>query len=182
MVGVCRQCAGVVPDSNRGYLSGLCSKRCYNAECNANRAVKACPCCERLFMPKRYEHSCSDECRRTIKKGHKRKYSRIARSMRRAMCKANKIDPVDVFERDHWTCYLCGVQTPAIFKGYAFATSPELEHRVSLANGGTHTMDNVACACYRCNRAKGSMNENEYRLAVSLDRCWVVEKVKVNSF
>ena len=34
--------------------------------------------------------------------------------------------------------------------------APEVEHIVSLADGGHHTWNNVACACRRCNIKKGA--------------------------
>lgn len=89
----------------------------------------------------------------------RRKQVRIAKAARRARIKGRRRDPIDpiaVFERDGWRCYLCGDETPRFLRGTQEPSAPELEHKVALANGGTHTWDNVACSCRACNQAKGA--------------------------
>jgi len=66
---------------------------------------------------------------------------------------------VSVFNRDGWTCQICGVKTPSAAKGKNKPNSPELDHRVPISKGGGHTYDNVQCACRKCNGAKGNRNE-----------------------
>jgi len=91
-------------------------------------------------------------------KAHRRQI-RIARAARKARIKGRRRDPIDpiaVFERDGWRCYLCGDETPRFLRGTHEPSAPELEHKVAIANGGTHTWDNVACACRACNQAKGA--------------------------
>lgn len=88
-----------------------------------------------------------------------RRQVRIAKAARKARIKGGRrepIDPIAVFERDGWRCYLCGIATPKFLRGTCEANAPELEHKLALANGGTHTWDNVACACRACNQAKGA--------------------------
>jgi 5-methylcytosine-specific restriction endonuclease McrA len=65
------------------------------------------------------------------------------------------IDPIAVFDRDGWRCYICGVATPKDLRGSFDDMAPELEHKIALANGGLHILSNVACACRRCNLNKG---------------------------
>jgi 5-methylcytosine-specific restriction endonuclease McrA len=60
----------------------------------------------------------------------------------------------EVFDRDGWCCYICGdpvvqdVPTGTLNKAV-------VEHVIPLSKGGTHTSDNVRCACHRCNSIKG---------------------------
>lgn len=161
----CVQCQQPVPEGNKGYLTKYCSKRCYSAvlHITLHGGVKRCAQCGCEFKPGRYQRLCSDACKAEAFRENRRKHSRISRAARRVIHKASPIDPIAVFERDGWVCYLCGVQTPAIYRGHNFPNSPELEHRFSLSNGGMHTMCNVACACRSCNQLKGSMNENTFR-------------------
>lgn len=66
------------------------------------------------------------------------------------------IDPIKVFEESRWLCYLCGTETIKSKRGTTHPMAPELDHIVALANGGDHTLNNVACACRKCNLSKGS--------------------------
>lgn len=62
-----------------------------------------------------------------------------------------EINRFAVFQRDGYRCYLCGRQTAESPSD----RRPQLDHVVPLCRGGTHTMDNVRCACQRCNLTKG---------------------------
>jgi len=84
---------------------------------------------------------------------------RRAKAKRRAAIRGaeyESIDPIKVFERDQWRCHLCGIKTIRKLRGSTDDRAPELEHIVSLADGGSHTWGNVACSCRRCNRTKGA--------------------------
>lgn len=61
-----------------------------------------------------------------------------------------------VFDRDSWTCQMCGVKTPRRLKGRYVDAAPELDHIIPLSKGGSHTYANVQCACRRCNGLKGN--------------------------
>ena len=39
------------------------------------------------------------------------------------------------------------------------------DHLVPVSRGGTDRIDNIAPACFRCNRAKAAMTEAEFRAA-----------------
>lgn len=84
---------------------------------------------------------------------------RAAKARRRALVRgvvADRIDPFEVFERDHWTCKLCQVVTPRSLRGTYEPNAPELDHIIPLALGGTHTWGNVQCLCRQCNGNKGA--------------------------
>lgn len=89
----------------------------------------------------------------------KTRMRRIHQAKRRSIEKdinADSIDPFNIFDRDGWHCYLCGIETPKKLRGTRNDAAPELDHIVPIAHGGTHTVDNVACACRKCNRDKGA--------------------------
>jgi hypothetical protein len=67
---------------------------------------------------------------------------------------AEKFDPLDIFQRDRWRCYICGCHTPKALRGTYAPNAPELDHIIAIAAGGQHTKDNVACSCRRCNGLK----------------------------
>ena len=49
-----------------------------------------------------------------------------------------------VFKRDNYCCVKCGS-----------TKNLEVDHKVSLANGGTNHIDNLQTLCQDCNRRKG---------------------------
>lgn len=61
-----------------------------------------------------------------------------------------------IFERDNWTCRICGVATPIEKRGTYDDDAPELDHIVAISSGGPHTIANSQCACRRCNRHKSN--------------------------
>lgn len=69
---------------------------------------------------------------------------------------AERFDPLEILVRDRWRCHICGISTPKRLRGTFHPQAPELDHIIPLALGGLHTRLNVACACRRCNGAKGS--------------------------
>ena len=142
------------------FCSRTCQLRVQNRarqEKLRNSAPRACRWCSKVYVPEYGSlrtHYCTLECRdaakRKVKSGstHRRRSTKFG-------CKYEPISKREVFERDGWRCYLCGCDTPKHLSGTTDPNAPELEHVVPLAKGGSHTWDNVRCACRRCNRAKG---------------------------
>lgn len=58
-----------------------------------------------------------------------------------------------VFQRDNYRCVYCLEQTAA----------PECDHIHPLSRGGRSHLANLATACIRCNRSKGSKTIEEWR-------------------
>lgn len=130
----------------RDYVSS--AKRCKCNTCGVEFKQDT-----HLGAPRKYCPPCNDKILREAKKRQRR----ISRSKRRARMRATKvepIDPFDIFDRDNWQCYICGTPTPKDKRGTFSDNAPELDHIVPLAKGGTHTRDNVACACRQCNHKK----------------------------
>jgi 5-methylcytosine-specific restriction endonuclease McrA len=55
-----------------------------------------------------------------------------------------------VFARDGWRCIYCG-RTAA-------ECALHVDHKISVANGGSDSMENLATACEECNLGKGAAN------------------------
>lgn len=123
----------------------------------ATKVLKPRPCkeCGKQFTPEygnKRRVFCSDECLQ-------RRARRIGKAARRARLKnvrREPIDPIKVFERDGWKCHICKKHTPRRLRGTIEDMAPEMDHIIPLAQGGSHTWDNVACACRKCNSGKGS--------------------------
>lgn len=142
------------------------SRDVYRARVLPNRGPRRCKECDSEFTPvpgKKNTKYCSDHCQC-------RNVRRVAKAKRRAVergATADNIDPLQIFDRDGWRCHLCGVRTLKSMRGKHEDRSPELDHILPLACGGTHTFDNVACACRRCNLSKSAQAIGQIRLQLS---------------
>lgn len=66
----------------------------------------------------------------------------------------------EIFERDNWTCHLCGKQLdPATDRRRP--DGPTIDHVIPLSRGGTDVRANVKTACNRCNRQKAARIEGD---------------------
>jgi 5-methylcytosine-specific restriction endonuclease McrA len=172
-IKTCEVCA--VQFNRRVRSTRLCSDRCRLIDSRLksrassvkrdtrNRLPRPCRECDKTFTPEygnKRRTFCSAEC-------SKRNDSRITRSARRAKIRAvdhEPIDPLQVMARDGWRCHICGTSTPRRLRGTLNDRAPQLDHILPLAEGGTHTLDNVACACRNCNRIKGSRPLGQMRI------------------
>lgn len=142
-----------------------CSDKCRNKASNRkgqierrNSEPRPCGYCGKTFIPEygslRRSYcsaECGDAARRKVRNG-----SSHRRRARKYGCQYEPVSKLQVFERDRWRCYLCGCDTPRHLSGTMEPNAPELEHVVPLSAGGSHSYDNVRCACRRCNREKGA--------------------------
>ncbi len=112
---------------------------------------------------------CSQNCRRQSEGflSAKRANKARRRAIRKGTDRTDRFDPYQIFVRDRWFCQLCGVKTPEPLRGQMVWNSPELDHIVPLAKGGTHTWDNVQCACRQCNGQKGAKPLGQPRLRLT---------------
>lgn len=120
-----------------------------------------------LFGRLSHQRTCSEACSRSLR----RQRCRDKQARRRAVLRgadAENINVFDVFERDGWRCHLCGRRTPKRMRGTIAPNAPELDHVVALADGGTHTWGNVACACRECNGKKGSESKGQLGLGFAI--------------
>mgnify|MGYP006921428361 CR=1 FL=1 len=72
-----------------------------------------------------------------------------------------RVCPARVFQRDEYACYICGRATNRNLD-VNHDLYPNMDHVIPLSRGGSHTMDNLRCACRRCNLDKGPMTYNEF--------------------
>ena len=74
-------------------------------------------------------------------------------------------DKRKVFERDNYTCQICGISKgilDSFYEGLGDYLLLEVDHIQSVSQGGTgRDIDNLQCLCWRCNRKKGGMRTNE---------------------
>lgn len=102
------------------------------------------------------------------------RYKWLRRSIRRQKQKQRELsqrryirssDKEAVFERDNYTCQICGIS-----RGFLEDLCPglgdylllEADHIRSVKRGGSgNDIDNLQCLCWRCNRKKGGNKTNQ---------------------
>ena len=74
-------------------------------------------------------------------------------------------DKRKVFERDNYTCQICGISKgilDSFCEGLGDYLLLEVDHIQSVSQGGTgRDIDNLQCLCWRCNRKKGGFRTND---------------------
>lgn len=130
---------------------------------------------------KQFEHQvynqipefCSHDCARQHWRRNNPENYRIMKAKEHHKRRANKyangpidtIDPMSVFARDGWVCGICGKKVKQHLK-FPHPMSASLDHIRPLADGGTHTFDNVQLAHLLCNSLKGASGGGQLRLPV----------------
>lgn len=178
-----KSCRGITPvfvsvciicgcHSDKVHCSDACEKVSTKAATVrygiANKVLRARPCkeCGKQFTPEygnKRRNYCSYRCL-------KKNVGRIGKAVRRARMAGSAtievIDPLAVLSRDKWKCHMCGKSTPKRLRGTIEDNAPEMDHIIPLAKGGSHTWDNVACACRKCNQDKGDQIIGQQMLPV----------------
>lgn len=140
----CMQCGNPVI----GRAKRLC------VACKAQRTkgtMRRCKQCGCLMERRQQKVSC-DRCIK-IRRWCTRKQYDHARRARMRQVSHQKINPLDIYNRDGWICGICGKPVMQTVK-YPDLNCVSLDHIVPLAKGGTHTRDNVQCAHMICNSLK----------------------------
>jgi len=187
--GVCTWCKAAFERTtiSSGPRPTYCSASCRSARHNAAaspetkarwRAIAKnkwrpgylihCAVCDQQFVQLNGKAKyCSRTCRNhacylqayatgSRKKQEKDRYARLKRAFRES------VDPAEVYDRDCWTCGLCGRGIPRVVL-FPHPESPTIDHIVPLALGGLHEMANVQAAHFLCNSALGASVRGERR-------------------
>lgn len=68
---------------------------------------------------------------------------------------AHNVDPNQIFERDQWTCKICGQSVDPTFR-WPDPKSASLDHRVPVTRGGQHVAKNLETSHLICNIRKNN--------------------------
>lgn len=115
------------------------------------KTEKQCIACGKEFEGHERRRYCTAACGIAA---HRRAYKAQRRAKEGAAI--DPINPYAVFATYGWKCAICGKQTPRARRGTNYSNAPELDHIIPLGLGGSHTYDNVQCACRSCNGKKGA--------------------------
>lgn len=118
------------------------------------KTPKVCAKCGDTFYS---QYPNAKYCSKTCKQKAKRKQNNYRERCRKyGVYYDPSVSRDKVIERDDGICQICGIKCNPNDKswGSSGATYPTLDHIIPLAKGGTHTWDNVQCACGLCNSNK----------------------------
>jgi len=125
-------------------------------------------CGAAFYRSTRYQRYCDPTCGLVDREANARRNQKIKNAKRearkRGCLRLESIDPIKVFERDAWRCGICGRKTQKAKRGTYHKRAPEMDHIVAIANGGSHTWDNVQCSCRECNGLKGARDYGQIPL------------------
>ena len=164
----CQQCGASLTNKKRLFCSRNCSGRFYHGTPN----TKECVVCGHIFAMKGHRICCSESCqlehnRALYRETHKRlsksseKYragmhrGSIKGRLRTHHFEAEAFDPHEIFNRDNWTCGLCGSRISKTSQ-WPKGDSASVDHVVPLSVGGLHNRQNVQAAHLSCNLRKGA--------------------------
>ena len=157
---ICKHCGGEFKSNyhNQKFCSTICA--------NENRStfpLVLCKCCGKQF---RAQHShankfCSREC--FYKQTGVKHWDKVVKlndithikKAKRLNLKYEKIDMLDIFERDKWICKICNEPVDK-YLPYPNPMSASLDHIIPMSKGGHHTIDNVQLAHLECNKKKSN--------------------------
>jgi hypothetical protein len=145
-------------DIRSKHCSSLCRDRDY-AKVGTGTEM-SCLQCDKLFIKSKKSHKCcSASCAKRwdlqqnyesyLKRGQER------RARERDGLTNERFTRLEIFERDGWVCHLCNRPTDPT-KSMRHRDMPSIDHVIPLKFGGKHTRDNVRCAHFGCNAAKGA--------------------------
>lgn len=117
---------------------------------------QACKTCGGPYLGNWRQNYCSKPCRSSAERARNPE-SRRARDQHRRAVKAGvhaeRFRDSEIFERDGWTCKLCGEPIDRTIKAPKSA-APSIDHIVPISRGGKHTRRNVQAAHLGCNARK----------------------------
>lgn len=143
------------------------ARRAYKRPVHTQRA---CSYCGEMFVPKhggQIYHSL--ECAKRAQKNnskHKercKKYMMLRNIRSRKPPNSERVYRARIFERDNWTCQLCGKKVDRRLR-FPHPKCATLDHIIPLANGGTHVPENCQLAHFICNSRRSNVGEAQLRL------------------
>lgn len=123
-----------------------------------SKTPKKCICCGKEFYSEYSNQKyCSDQCRNKSRNKRKRNGKGYkSRCRKYGVYYDSSVTRTKVIKRDHGICQICGkvCNEHDLRWGTLGPDFPTIDHIIPLAKGGSHTWDNVQCACAICNSDK----------------------------
>lgn len=164
----CRYCDGWY--TARGHKRCGCVRPAAGVRRGTTLAL-TCKVCGSVFNRRsttRRPEFCSDWCRtHNPQAAATRRIQKARRRARKRQAEYEPVNPLTIYERDAWTCQLCGKRIDRT-KTAPHPKAPTIDHLLPLAQGGAHVPANLQAAHFRCNVIKsdglGNTNGDQLRL------------------
>ena len=168
-MNTCAHCDAALPEyTGRGRRPKYCDKTCSRrAQKAAEKTRPGKPCteneCDRKVVArglctmhyKRARRAAGDEPTATPWTEARQRSYDTRRARKRGATIGPAFTRAEVYERDNWTCGLCGERiSPSA--AYPDPRSPSLDHVIPLALGGAHSFGNAQASHLACNVRKGA--------------------------
>lgn len=135
------------------YCSTDCRPPAYQPTAGTPCEAECCTCGVRFPTTRSQGRYQCQPCRAEAHRQHKRNDKRRRRTLLKAARSATYRD-ADIFERDGWTCQLCGKRLGT--NSVPDPTAPTIDHVIPLSAGGLDDRANVQAAHFLCNSLKGN--------------------------
>lgn len=146
-----------------------CGQQYFSHESSTDRCMDCEQCfgCEAAALDG--EAFCSPDCQSSFKVQRAMEtLEQIKRSvLPRPSRDISKAERLRIFERDEWTCHLCGdfLDASAVWPAPG---SPVLDHVIPLSRGGPTVAENLKAAHARCNNLRSDRDLGTYMAEVKV--------------
>jgi hypothetical protein len=111
-----------------------------------------------ILRPELWEAMTAEERQREVGRGIRRRWSEQREQRKRENGPRDRYTLEQMAERDGWTCQLCETPVSRQFRA-PHPCTPSIDHVVSLAAGGTDTLDNLRLTHQFCNADRWSARD-----------------------
>lgn len=152
----CSSCGHAYLESLKHPHRTMC-RGCRHVAIERNRR-RTCEDCGVVYERQKYQSgkrcsACSEERKREVMRECR---NRRKHRMRAKQKGGDLFVSRDIFKRDLWRCYLCGVKVKVYATKRNMPDEATIDHVVPVSKGGEHSLSNCRCACRECNTAKGA--------------------------
>ena len=149
-----------VPNCNRNVTArGYCTNRCRDrAAAPAGHGTCTCTHCGTHYDGHPLSRYCSTRCadRAALDRGTSRSTQWITAARRAA-----------IYQRDGFTCYLCGCELDTNKANVLAPNAATLDHVIPRAKGGSDDSANLRACCRACNSAKSDHDLETFKLKLA---------------
>ena len=140
------------------------------------------PYCKQCIRKDNNSRTYAPEYRHAVSKKYRDGTARFGEAVKTASRRAEKLEVVNTLTELEWRskvellglkCQICGNICTLERKQ---PNSLSLEHKIPCSRGGNNAIDNVVPACLACNRMKGELTIEEFRLWLTKVKTFLEEK------
>lgn len=152
----CAWCGGPCERNDMGVPPKFCKKSCRDSSSRAKILAEGRQCevsgCQNSVSA---GQRCATHHAQQWRERNPEAYLEVrgAYNLRKRGATVDEIDRQAVFERDGWTCGICGGSIDPELR-WPDRMSAQVDHVVPLAKGGDHSWENVQAAHFSCNAKK----------------------------